>query len=133
LLDLPENSGVAMAILNRNITYRGKIKISSADLKLARLGKKRCTIRLGVATVIGDSIDLTDGREQLTAQITSVDSTRSYSSLNEEDALNEGFDSTEQLLSDLSRFYGKIEPMQPITIIYFRVDERDRCGDTELY
>lgn len=114
-----------MAIVKRNITYRGRIKISSDDLKLARLGKKRCTIRLGTANVVGETIDLTDGREHITMQISNVDSTRPYSSLNDEDALMEGFESREQLQTDLSRFYGKIDPMQPMTIIYFRVDEQD--------
>lgn len=112
-----------MGIVNRNITYRGRIKLTSYDLELARIGKKTCTIRLGTADVAGEIIDLTDGRKSITVRISRVDSSRPYGSLNDEDASMEGFDSKEQLKADLSRFYGEIDPLQPMTIIYFRVDD----------
>jgi hypothetical protein len=112
-----------MAIVDRTITYRGRIKISSEDLELARTGKKKCTIRIGKANVVGETIDLTDGRERITAQVSRVDSDRRYESLNDEDAAMEGFLSREELEADLSRFYGDIDPMQPMTIIYFKVGE----------
>jgi len=112
-----------MAIVNRNITYRGRIKISSEDLELARKGKKKCTIRMGTANVVGETVDLTDGRERITARVSRVDSQRRYESLNDEDAAMEGFSSRAELQADLSRFYGDIDPGQPMTIIYFKVGE----------
>jgi hypothetical protein len=111
-----------MTIVNRTITYRGRIKVSSDDLRLAQLGKKCCTIRLGIASVVGERIDLTDGSEKISVRISKVDSTRRYESLNDLDASMEGFASTKELLEDLSKFYGRIDPSQPITIIYFDID-----------
>ncbi|MFY9621752.1 MAG: ASCH domain-containing protein [Pyrinomonadaceae bacterium] len=112
-----------MSIVNRNITYRGRIKISTEDLEWAKIGRKKCTIRMGLASVVGDTIELTDGHERITARISSVDPTRRYGNLNDEDAAMEGFDSYQALEADLSKFYGRIDPMQPMTIIYFNVGE----------
>jgi len=111
-----------MTIVNRTITYRGTIKVSSDDLRLARAGKKRCTIRLGIASVAGERIDLSDGFQKISVRISKVDSMRRYENLNDLDASMEGFASTKELLEDLSKFYGRIDPSQPITIIYFDID-----------
>ena|SRR2546426_2585131 len=112
-----------MAIVDRNTTYRGRIKVSREDLELAKIGKKKCTIRLGKANVEGNVIEITDGHEKITARISRVDTNRRYGSLNDEDAAMEGFNSHQELKSDLSRFYGRIDPMQPMTIIYFTVGD----------
>ena len=71
----------------------------------------------------GERIDLTDGFETISVRISKVDSTRPYESLNDLDAAMEGFASTSELQEDLSKFYGKIDPLQPITIIYFDPDD----------
>jgi hypothetical protein len=112
-----------MPIVHRSFTYKGRIKVSREDLKLARIGRKSCTIRLGRVNVEDDVIYLSDGNEKLKVKIANVDSSRVYSQLTDEDAVSDGLESKEQLDRDLSRFYGKIDPMQPITIIHFMVLE----------
>jgi hypothetical protein len=102
----------------RSFTYRRRIKVSSDDLRLARAGKKTCTIRLGNNSVDGATIHLSDGRESLSVQILSVE-TRPFGDLNEEHARSEGFSTLEELQNDLAKYYGKIGEAQPVTIISF--------------
>jgi hypothetical protein len=85
----------------RRFTYRGRIKVSSADLALAKSGKKICTIRRGTAAVIGPAIDLTDNRQALRVKIHSVE-TRPYGELTHEHAEWEGFSTLEELKKDLA-------------------------------
>jgi hypothetical protein len=107
-----------MALVNRSFTYKHRIKVSSDDLSLARAGKKICTIRLGTATVAGQIIDLSDGRDSLKVQIVSVE-TKCFRDLNEDHARSEGFSSLDDLRKDLTKYYGRIEDAQPVTIISF--------------
>lgn len=110
-----------MTILNRSFTYGRRIKLNSDDLKLARAGKKTCTIRLGRLSVAADVARLTDGSDELKIKVLRVDNTRTYSELTDEDARMDGLESKAQLGEDLGRYYGEIDPMQPMTVIYFTV------------
>jgi len=109
-----------MAIINRAFTYQGRIKVSSRDLALARSGRKTCTIRLGKLDVAQDVIYLSDGRDKLKVRILKVDNSRIYGDLTDQDAIMDGLESKMQLDEDLRRFYGEIDPNQPITIIQFK-------------
>ena len=108
-----------MGIIHREFTYRGRIKVSSSDLQLAMIGKKRCTIRLGKIGVAGRQINLTDGKDVLPVRITGVDTSRTFVQLNDQDARDEGFDSRAELIADLRQYYRAIDDQQPITVIYF--------------
>ena len=108
-----------MGIVHREFTYRGRIKVSSSDLHLAMLGKKKCTIRLGKIGVAGHQIILTDGSEVLPVRITGVDTSRTFVQLNDQDARDEGFGSRAELVADLKQYYRTIDDQQPITVIYF--------------
>ena len=110
-----------MAIINRRFTYRGRIKVSNKDLNLARIGRKTCTIRLGQLSVGQKIMYLSDGRESLRVEILNVDNRRVYSELTDHDAVMDGLESKKQLDEDLRKFYGEIDPNQPMTVIYFRV------------
>jgi|ERR1051326_119586 hypothetical protein len=107
-----------MTLVDRHFTYKRRIKVSSGDLALAQGARKTCTIRLGVATVEGDLIDLTDGRDSLRVRIVSVETAR-YGALNQEHARCEGFTSVEELREDLQRYYRRIDKDQLVTIIRF--------------
>lgn len=107
-----------MAIVNREFTYRGRIKVSRSDLAAAEEGRKTCTIRLGVAHVDEPTIDLTDGANSLRVKIASV-STERFRDLSEEHARCEGFITVEELQADLRTYYPQIDADQPVTIIRF--------------
>jgi hypothetical protein len=109
-----------MPIINRTFTYRGSIKVSSSDLALARAGRKICTIRLGILQVAANLLDLTDGKGRLRVKIVEVDNRRKYGELTDEDAKMDGLNSIDELDADLRKFYGRIDPKQPMTIIHFR-------------
>jgi hypothetical protein len=111
-----------MGIVNRNFTYHAQIKLSPEDLELARKGRKTCTIRLGVAKVAEQFINLSDGHQTLRVEITKVDNNRLYKDLTDQDAVLDGLESRQELDADLRRFYGDIDPMQPMTLIYFRLN-----------
>jgi hypothetical protein len=106
----------------RSFTYRGRIKVSKGDLATARTGKKVCTIRRGTAKVDGETVDLTDGVDQLRVRVLSVQ-TIPYRDLTDEHAHWEGFADIAALRRDLAIYYRAIEDSQPMTIIKFeRVD-----------
>ena len=108
-----------MAFVTRRFTYKRRIKVSANDLKLAKEGKKICTIRLGTLDVDGDIVDLSDGREALKVRIVSVETDKCFRDLADEHARGEGFSSVEELQNDLRMYYGNVEGAQPITIITF--------------
>jgi hypothetical protein len=109
-----------MAILDRRPVYKEEIRVSHTDLALARSGRKKCTIRLGTASVVSPSVCLTDGHDRLAVWVTGVDTARMFSELTEADAASEGLASLEALKADLDACYGAIEPAQPISVIHFR-------------
>ncbi len=110
-----------MGIINRRFTYRGQIKISTGDMSLVRSGRKTCTVRLGIVDVSGADIYLTDGQDRVKVRIADTDNRRVFRELSNQDALDEGFSSVEELREDLKTYYGKIDPEQPITVIRFVV------------
>lgn len=108
-----------MGIRNRHFTYKGQIKISRSDMSLLQMGKKKCTVRLGIIEVSGSDLVMTDGHQHVKIRISEVDNRRVYRELRNQDALDEGFSSLEELQNDLRTYYGKIDPEQPVTIIRF--------------
>lgn len=122
-----------MTIKHREFTYRERMKVSPSDLRLARRGRKKCTIRLGVANVIGGQIALTDGRHSFAVNILSVDADRSYRELSDSDARDEGFESLAELQADLRQYYGPIDPEQPMTVIRFEVAEPETGSQESLF
>jgi hypothetical protein len=109
-----------MAIVNRQFTYKRRIKVSSEDFQSAREGKKTATIRLGTALLEGDHIDLTDGTHSLKVKILSV-MTEPYKELSDQHAHWEGFQNVSELQKDLEKYYRKIDPEQPVTTIRFEL------------
>jgi hypothetical protein len=122
-------------IKERSFTYRGQIKVSQSDLRLARAGRKTCTIRLGTAMVQDSEIDLTDSKERIRIRILDVDTKRPYSTVTNEEARADGVESLEALDADLRRFYGPIHPDQPMTLIHFAVltDESSPSTQPQLW
>ncbi|MCK1541760.1 ASCH domain-containing protein [Bradyrhizobium sp. 147] len=109
-----------MAIVNRQFTYKKRIKVSVEDFQAAREGKKTATIRLGIAAVEGENIDLTDGANSLKVKVISV-ATEPYKALSDQHAQWEGFQNVTELQKDLEKYYRKIDPEQPITTIRFEL------------
>jgi hypothetical protein len=107
-----------MAPVDRHFTYKSRIKVSGDDLALAKSGRKTCTIRLGTATVDGEFIDLTDGRDALKVRIVAVE-TVLYRALGQEHAQCEGFSSVDELRQDLEKYYRRIDQNQMVTVIKF--------------
>lgn len=110
-----------MGIINRRFTYKGQIKISPSDMSLLKNGKKKCTVRVGIIEVSGTDLFMTDGKLRVKIRIAEVDNHRVYRELTNQDALDEGFSSLEELQKDLNTYYWNIDPEQPVTVIRFDV------------
>jgi hypothetical protein len=104
---------------SRQYIYKGSIKISSEDMALLRAGQKRCTIRMGSASVASDTISMSDGRTSVPVRIVRVDNTRCFKDLTDQDALDEGLHSRDELELDLRKYYPRARGADPITVIYF--------------
>jgi hypothetical protein len=107
-----------MAIFDREFTYRQRIQVSTDDLAAAKAGRRTCTIRLGIAHVAAETIDLTDGADTLNVRIKSV-TTERFRNLSNEHANWEGFATVEELRRDLEGYYPRMDPDQPLTIVRF--------------
>ena len=99
--------------------YRDTIKISESDMALLCEGRKKCTIRLGNATVATPEIGMTDGRRTIRVRILRIDNQRQFKDISEKDAADEGSDSKEELIQDLKKYYPQARNTDPITVIYF--------------
>jgi hypothetical protein len=113
--------GARVAIIDRRFTYKGVIRVSTSDLHLAQTGRKSCTIRLGCLNVARPLLSLTDGSQELPIRVTRVENTRTFNELTDEDAVLDGLASKADLAQDLARYYGSIDPGQPVTVIHFRL------------
>lgn len=103
----------------RRFTYGKTMKISRSDMELLRSGRKKCTVRLGMASVPNPEIVMTDGRTSISVRILSVDSSRRFSELTDQDAKDEGFLSKEELWKDLRHYYPRATDDDPVTVIHF--------------
>jgi hypothetical protein len=110
-----------MGIRDRRFTYKGQIKISPSDMSLLQDGRKKCTIRLGIIEVQGTNLLMTDGKQRVMVRVSEVDNHRVYRELTEQDAVDEGFSSLDDLRKDLAKYYGKIDAEQPVTVIRFSI------------
>jgi hypothetical protein len=104
---------------NRKYTYSSKIKISRDDMRLLRANRKKCTVRLGTASVATPEILMSDGRDSVMIRIVRVDTTRCLAELTDDDARAEGFETRNELLKDLSKYYPQAKSSDPVTVIYF--------------
>jgi len=108
---------IAMAL--RKHTYSGTIKISRDDMRLLKAHRKKCTVRLGTASVATPEILMSDGRDSVPIRIVRVDTSRCLAELTDDDAQAEGLETREQLLNDLNKYYPRAAPSDPVTVIYF--------------
>jgi hypothetical protein len=105
----------------RRFVYSNVIKISRGDMALLRAGKKKCTIRMGNASVANSQINISDGRTSVLVKITDVDNSRTLEQLTDEDAREEGFSTREELISDLHKYYPRAKSTDPVTVIRFEL------------
>lgn len=108
-----------MVIIRRSFTLRERVKVSRVDFELAMKGRKTCTIRLGQISVHNSAVLLTDGTRSMRVQIAKVDNSKVFRGLTAEDAKCEGLAGVNELHADLRRYYGNIDPDQPVTVIHF--------------
>jgi hypothetical protein len=108
----------------RKFVYTDVIKVSRGDMALLKAGKKKCTIRMGNASVANAQIDMSDGRSSVPVRITDVDNSRSLEQLTDQDAHDEGFSTRDELISDLHKYYPHAKPTDPVTVIRFEIAQR---------
>jgi len=117
-----------MAIIERRFTYRGTIGLTAGDLQLVREGKKTCTVRLGEIEVSDHEVWLSDRRSRVRVEITRIENNRHFGDLTEADAVADGQASLEAMATDLAKFYGEMDAAQPITVIWFRLNDERASG-----
>jgi hypothetical protein len=67
---------------------------------------------------------MTDGRNSVSVRILKIDSSRRFSDLTDQDAIDEGFRNKEELWKDLRQYYPRATDNDPVTVIHFqRLDD----------
>ena len=74
---------------------------------------------MGMASVDGDRILVTDGTRDVPVRIIRVVNDRRFGELGEQEAHDEGFSSRDELVADLKKYYPRAIETDPVTIIYF--------------
>lgn len=105
----------------REFTYRGPIRISEADMDLVYAGKKRCTIRRGVAAVAQPHTHLASRSRKVPVSVERVENTLLFVDLTLEHARGEGFGTISELKEDLLKYYPGMRDNEKITVIWFRL------------
>jgi hypothetical protein len=98
-----------------------QFKLIDRFFELVLSGEKTSTIRYGFVFVTNELLPLCSGARRLFIRILKIDYTKTFASLRDEDAVSDGFQSVEQLRSELLRFYPHIQPEDPVTIFHFEV------------
>ena len=97
---------------------KGPIRFAPEYLDLLLTGKKNTTVRLGIQIYSLGLVELTDGSRSISRDIGRLVVT-SLGRLSQQDAANDGFASTDELLQALRRFYPEITPESVITVVHF--------------
>lgn len=87
------------------------------DLVLA--GTKTSTIRLGFVFVANEYLTLQAGGRTLTVRMQAVDYSKTFGSLSELDAREDGFGSLLELRNAIKQFYPRIVDQDTMTILRF--------------
>lgn len=74
-------------------------------------------------------IRISDETDFVPIRIVRIDTSRRLAELTDDDARAEGFETRQQLLQDLSRYYPRAALSDPVTVIYF---ENMRADPTPL-
>jgi len=100
-----------------------EIRLASKYVDLVLSGKKTSTIRRKYVLFNNIVIPLMSRNIKLNIRITKVDYSKTFGELTEEDAKHDGFNSLDELKSELIKYYADMTDDYPMTIIYFRVEE----------
>ncbi|MCX8185675.1 MAG: ASCH domain-containing protein [Sulfolobales archaeon] len=86
------------------------------------LGRKTTTIRLTSKVSVGDVVELVAGNLKVGTAIIERIKTKRLDELTDQDALNDGYRSKDELIRDLIKIYGdRIRGNLEVKIIYFRL------------
>jgi len=115
---LNEERRIRIRYLGRHIMFKGKY------VKQILHGEKITTVRLGIVKPKYDEVIIHGGgRPICKAKITRVEH-KMVKQLSDTDAIKDGFKNLLNLLEELEKFYGQLNPNDWVTIIEFKVLER---------
>lgn len=99
-----------------------KINFDSEYVEPIISGRKITTVRRGIKSYpVGKIVELTaDGERFALAKVKKVVVKR-VKELNDADAVKDGFDSREDLISALKRIYGSIKDEDFVTVVHFEL------------
>ena len=103
---------------SRNYAIK-RLKLADKYIDLVLSNKKISTIRYGHIQVENKVILLESRFRKVMVKVIKVDYTKNFGDLNEEDALNDGFNDLTHLKSELKIFYPFIKNDALVTIIKF--------------
>jgi hypothetical protein len=104
----------------REYLYRGPIRISETDMDLVCGGKKRCTIRRGIASITHPHTHLVSRSRKIPVVVERVETALFLADLTLAHARGEGFDTISELREDLMKYYPDMRDDEKITVIWFR-------------
>jgi hypothetical protein len=103
----------------------GNLRLSEKYFDLVLCGRKTSTIRKKHVLFNSLFVPLISGERKALIRILKLDYSKTFSDLNDEDARKDGFSSAYELSSKLKKFYPDISADCPMTIIHFKVEDKN--------
>jgi len=100
-----------------------QLRLADRFFDLVLSGKKTSTIRYGLVFFNNEKLQLRSNARTVSIRLVKIDYSKMFGDLNEEDALGDGFQTLNQLKSELRGFYGDVPLEYPMTIIHFKLGQ----------
>ena len=110
-----------MSAVRKIIT--NKLRIEDKFIDQIIVGSKVSTIRYGLIFLSDKLISFNSEERRINVILERVDYSKSFGDLTQENALNDGFQSLEELKKELKKFYPDILDSDQISIIHFKYAE----------
>ena len=106
---------------DREFIYHSSIRVSDADLQAAKLGRKVCTIRKGLASVARAATRLQSRNDSVGINVDRIEKGVRFGDLTEIHAKAEGFNTLSELQADLRQYYRNLTQDTIMTVIWFHI------------
>jgi hypothetical protein len=101
-----------------------ELLLEDSFIDLIISGQKKSTVRFGFVFPEDNILKLLSSNRSVDVELTMVNYSVTFGSLNQDDAINDGFKSLEELKNVLKGFYPSISDNDQMTILHFKYTKK---------